>query len=62
MVQLKQRFQSFEEYLSYDDGTDNLLEGAYADLATYSGEESLRSSQLGPLSLTAAEVFASLQR
>ncbi len=26
MVQLKQRFQSFEEYLSYDDGTDNLYE------------------------------------
>ncbi|MEM9949761.1 MAG: Uma2 family endonuclease [Cyanobacteria bacterium P01_D01_bin.36] len=26
MVQLKQRFQSFEEYLSYDDGTDNIYE------------------------------------
>ncbi len=26
MVQLKQRFQSFEEYLAYDDGTDNLYE------------------------------------
>ena len=26
MVQLKQRFQSFEEYLSYDDGTENLYE------------------------------------
>lgn len=26
MVQLKPRFQSFEEYLSYDDGTDNLYE------------------------------------
>ena len=26
MIQLKQRFQSFEEYLSYDDGTDNLYE------------------------------------
>jgi len=26
MVQLKQRFLSFEEYLSYDDGTDNLYE------------------------------------
>jgi len=26
MVQLNQRFQSFEEYLSYDDGTDNLYE------------------------------------
>jgi Uma2 family endonuclease len=26
MVQLTQRFQSFEEYLSYDDGTDNLYE------------------------------------
>jgi Uma2 family endonuclease len=26
MAQLKQRFQSFEEYLSYDDRTDNLYE------------------------------------
>lgn len=26
MVHLKQRFHSFEEYLSYDDGTDNLYE------------------------------------
>lgn len=26
MIQLKQRFQSFEEYLSYDDGTENLYE------------------------------------
>jgi len=26
MLQLKQQFQSFEEYLSYDDGTDNLYE------------------------------------
>jgi Uma2 family endonuclease len=26
MVQLRQRFQSFEEYLSYDDGTDTLYE------------------------------------
>jgi Uma2 family endonuclease len=26
MVQLKQRFQSFEEYLAYDDGTENLYE------------------------------------
>ncbi|NJL02066.1 MAG: Uma2 family endonuclease [Spirulinaceae cyanobacterium RM2_2_10] len=26
MVQLKRHFQSFEEYLSYDDGTDNLYE------------------------------------
>ncbi|MGB5972157.1 MAG: Uma2 family endonuclease, partial [Nodosilinea sp.] len=26
MVQLKQRFQSFEDYLAYDDGTDNLYE------------------------------------
>ena len=26
MTQAKQRFQSFEEYLSYDDGTDNLYE------------------------------------
>ncbi|ASC69756.1 hypothetical protein XM38_006850 [Halomicronema hongdechloris C2206] len=26
MVQLKPRFQSFEEYLAYDDGTDNLYE------------------------------------
>ena len=26
MIQLKQRFQSFEEYLSHDDGTDNLYE------------------------------------
>lgn len=26
MIQLKQRFQSFEEYLSYDDGTEKLYE------------------------------------
>ena len=26
MIQAKQRFQSFEEYLSYDDGTENLYE------------------------------------
>lgn len=26
MVQLKQRFQSFEDYLAYDDGTENLYE------------------------------------
>ncbi len=26
MIQVKPRFQSFEEYLSYDDGTDNLYE------------------------------------
>ncbi|MFM7450655.1 MAG: Uma2 family endonuclease [Leptolyngbyaceae cyanobacterium] len=26
MPELKQRFQSFEEYLSYDDGTENLYE------------------------------------
>jgi Uma2 family endonuclease len=26
MVQLKQRFESFEDYLAYDDGTDNLYE------------------------------------
>jgi Uma2 family endonuclease len=26
MTQAKQRFQSFEDYLSYDDGTDNLYE------------------------------------
>lgn len=26
MVQLNQRFQSFEDYLSYDDGTENLYE------------------------------------
>ncbi len=26
MIQVKQRFQSFEEYLSYDDGTENLYE------------------------------------
>lgn len=26
MAPVKQRFQSFEEYLSYDDGTDNLYE------------------------------------
>ncbi len=26
MIQAKQRFLSFEEYLSYDDGTDNLYE------------------------------------
>jgi Uma2 family endonuclease len=26
MVQLKQRFQSFEEYLAYDDSTENLYE------------------------------------
>jgi Uma2 family endonuclease len=26
MVQLRPRFQSFEEYLAYDDGTDNLYE------------------------------------
>jgi Uma2 family endonuclease len=26
MVQLRQRFQSFEEYLSYDDGTDTWYE------------------------------------
>jgi Uma2 family endonuclease len=26
MVQLKQRFESFEEYLAYDDGTENLYE------------------------------------
>ncbi len=26
MVQLKQRFQSFEEYLAYDDGTENFYE------------------------------------
>lgn len=26
MIHLKQRFESFEEYLSYDDGTDNLYE------------------------------------
>jgi Uma2 family endonuclease len=26
MLQIKQRFQSFEEYLSYDDGTDRLYE------------------------------------
>jgi Uma2 family endonuclease len=26
MIQVKHRFQSFEEYLTYDDGTDNLYE------------------------------------
>jgi Uma2 family endonuclease len=26
MIQAKQRFLSFEEYLSYDDGTENLYE------------------------------------
>jgi Uma2 family endonuclease len=26
MIQVKPRFQSFEDYLSYDDGTDNLYE------------------------------------
>ncbi|MEJ1934539.1 Uma2 family endonuclease, partial [Nostoc sp. NIES-2111] len=26
MLQVKPRFQSFEEYLSYDDGTDKLYE------------------------------------
>ena len=26
MVQIQQRFQSFEDYLAYDDGTDNLYE------------------------------------
>ncbi len=48
MVQLKQRFHSFEEYLAYDDGSDNLYElfngklievppgsGVNVELATY---------------------------
>jgi Uma2 family endonuclease len=26
MIQVQHRFQSFEEYLTYDEGTDNLYE------------------------------------
>ena len=40
MIQLKQRFQSFEEYLSYDDGADNLYElfnGTLIELPPESG-------------------------
>lgn len=41
MVQTKPRFLSFEEYLSYDDGTDNLYElfnGALIEVPPESGE------------------------
>lgn len=41
MTQAKQRFQSFEEYLSYDDGTDNLYElfnGELIEVPPESGE------------------------
>lgn len=41
MIQIKQRFQSFEEYLSYDDGTDNLYElfnGELIEVPPESGE------------------------
>ncbi|MEC4817331.1 MAG: Uma2 family endonuclease [Scytonema sp. PMC 1069.18] len=40
MVQIKHRFQSFEEYLSYDDGSDKLYElfnGELIEIATESG-------------------------
>jgi Uma2 family endonuclease len=41
MIQIKHRFQSFEEYLSYDDGTDNLYElfnGELIEVPPESGE------------------------
>ena len=41
MTQAKQRFQSFEDYLSYDDGTDNLYElfnGELIEVPPESGE------------------------
>ncbi|MBE9168199.1 Uma2 family endonuclease [Pleurocapsales cyanobacterium LEGE 06147] len=41
MIQVKPRFQSFEEYLSYDDGTDNLYElfnGELIEVPPESGE------------------------
>jgi Uma2 family endonuclease len=41
MPELKQRFQSFEEYLSYDDGTDNLYELFNGELITVPPESGL---------------------
>jgi Uma2 family endonuclease len=41
MPQLKQRFQSFEEYLSYDDGTENLYELFNGELITVPPESGL---------------------
>jgi Uma2 family endonuclease len=41
MIQVKHRFQSFEEYLVYDDGTDNLYElfnGELIEVPPESGE------------------------
>lgn len=41
MIQTKQRFESFEEYLSYDDGTDSLYElfnGELIEVPPESGE------------------------
>ena len=41
MVQIKPRFLSFEEYLSYDDGTENLYElfnGELIEVPPESGE------------------------
>jgi Uma2 family endonuclease len=41
MIQVKRQFQSFEEYLSYDDGTDNLYElfnGELIEVPPESGE------------------------
>lgn len=36
MIQVKPRFQSFEEYLSYDDGTNKLYESFNGELKEFS--------------------------
>lgn len=41
MIQLKQRFQSFEEYLSYDDGTNTLYELFNGELIAVAPESGL---------------------
>jgi Uma2 family endonuclease len=41
MVQLKPRFQSFEEYLAYDDGTENLYELFNGELVPLTPESGL---------------------
>ncbi len=46
MTQAKPRFSNFEEYLSYNDGTDNryeLFNGELIELPPESGENRFRS-------------------
>ena len=42
MIQLKQRFQSFEGYLPYDDGTDTLYELFNGELIAVAPESGLK--------------------